>query len=236
MRSGSMLPLAVAVGVLFTAQPSYAVSTTIIKLNLGEVPGDDLQFVSGELSTIDATGAGITGDQATDVIFVGPLDFLADDLNDTHSFTLDNVIASGDAQLNGNVVVQPTQGGDFALYDASNTLLLSGALNSGAILGSLTSTSGSFFNTSFASFTGGTLLQYISSTEDVGLSFALTNIHDGGPGLSVFDCESNSCSLRDFSADANGLIEGSPIPEPFTGLLLLSGVAGAAVRRRKLVA
>lgn len=208
-----------------------AAADAIIKIDLGGA-GTDVSYVNGVLSTSDDGVAGTTGNQDTGVDFVGSLSFLSDILSGA-SFTLAGVTASGLATVVANLVIQPTTGGSFDLYAADNTLLLSGALNDGAITAGLGQSTGSFFNVTAASFTGGTLLAYVAPTP-AGLSLALSGLVNefGGVGLAVAQgCSVGECELQDFSGAADGLIDGNPVPEPASMVLLMSGLL--AVFRRK---
>lgn len=210
---------------------SAASAETIVKFPLGSA-GNDVAFDGTTFGTVDDGDASTTGDQNTAVIFSGVLAFLPEIEDAIASFSLDSVLASGAPAVNGTLVVQETTGGTFELYDPSNVLLLSGTLSSGALTGTSTDSTGSFFNTTFATFTGGSLAALLDPNT-AGLSLALTSIFSAaGPGLHVVNG-----ALSPFSADAAGLLEGSAstqVPEPITAVMLLSGLAvGGAVRRRK---
>lgn len=219
---------------LVAAAATFAVAApakaeTIIKFAMAEAVFD-VSFDGTTFGTVNDGNGATAGDQDTNLDFNGFLAFLPDINNMLASFSLDNVVASGLPTLVGPVVSQATTGGTFAFWDDSNNLLLAGTLNSGVIVGSTTATTGSFFNTTFASFTGGSLAALVDPTS-AGLSLALASItSQAGPGLAI----GQGGVLLPFAADAAGLAEGRPIPEPMTAALLLSGVAlGGAVRRRK---
>lgn len=206
-----------------------ASAETIIKFGLGEI-GPDVSFDGTTFGTNDDGNAATTGDQNTRLNFVGPLaGVLADFLNATASFSLDGVVTDGAAVVIGSSVFQALTGGTFSVYDPNNNLLLSGTLASGSLQGSLTGSTGSYFNTDFATFTGGSLLPLL--VPDLGgLSIALAGIVSAGGGHLSIDQNGN---LLPFSANSDGLIDGQgAIPEPATVLLLLSGVVGMAHRRR----
>lgn len=232
MRTNERCASFVAGVLLLFGMTSIAVADTIVKVPLAET-GFDVEYDGTAFGTADDGDATTTGEQNTQVLFEGILGLLPDIETPVASFTLANILSVGAPAVAGPVIVQSTTGGTFDLYDSSNTLLLSGALNDGAITGSSTDTTGSFFTTTFATFTGGTLAALLDPNS-AGLSFAMTSIvSEGGlPGLQVV-----GGVLLPFVGDASGLIEGSrnanAIPEPMTGVLLLSGLVGAARMRRR---
>ena len=204
---------------------SSAQANTIVKFGLSETAMGDVQFVGGFFTTVDDGDATTIGDQNTKLTFVGPLEFLADLNTATASFTLSGVAAVGSPSV-GIVTSQATSGGTFSLYDPSNVLLLSGTLTDGAIVGGSSDT-GSFFNTTFATYNAGSLLAYISPSP-ASFSLALSAIMSNGTsGLVVNE------TLQPFTADASGLLTGTEVPEPATLGLLMTGIIGAAKLRRK---
>jgi hypothetical protein len=223
----------VMVALLFFALCSAAAADPIFKFDLGSA-GPDVQYSGGVFGTVDDGIGGTTGDQNTEVQYEGILDFLPDIISGA-SFSLDNVAANGLAMVVANVVVQNTTGGNFSLYAPDNSLLLSGVLDAGVITGSLTSTTGSFFNINSVTYTGGSLLAYIAPTPG-GISLALSSVVNdlGLPGMAVDNNCEGPCQLRDFTASANGLADatGNPIPEPSTMALMLFGSVGMLMRRR----
>lgn len=208
---------------------SSAVSAdTIIKFGLGGV-SPDVKYEAGVLSTIGDGNAATVGDQDTDVEFVGFLDGVFADIIAGASLSLSGVTANGAATVLGSLVLQQTVGGSFSVYSPTNNLLLSGLLTDGVISGSTGSTAGSFFNTTVATFTGGSLLAYVA-TSPAGFSISFTDIASSGvAGLAV-----NGRTLGNFTADATGQIEAATaVPEPASMALLVSGVLGGIARRRK---
>ena len=214
--------------------PLSANATGIILLNLSDTSdaGADFQFndATSEFSTIDTTPANFVGDQLTDVQYEEDLAFLTDILSNA-SFTLSGVLANGAPTVVGTTVIQSTTAGTFGLYDDANQLLLSGAFSNGSLIGSLSSTTGSFFDTDTINFTGGSLLSFISPNNG-GLSIALSNILSGGnPGLSL-----STTSLASFLS--NGIVTittqtPTAVPEPMSMTLLISGLAGMGLARKK---
>lgn len=215
-----------AISVLCAVVAADASADAVIKLGLSETQNSDIEYTNGVLSTIDDGVAASIGDQTTGVEFVGFLEGVLADFSDG-SFTIDNVVASGSAQLVGSAIIQTTLGGFFALYDASNTLLLSGVLGDGVVSGSTIGTTGSFFNTTIATFDGGSLLGLVNPTP-AGISIALAGISTGGVGGLQVDMG----TLQNFVGSGTAVID-AEIPEPATAALLLSGVLFGAARRRK---
>lgn len=216
------------------AAPLEASATqTIVKASLFE-GGADVTFDGAVFSTITDGDLTSLGDQNTRVNFLGALDTVTDINDPFASFTLAGVTIAGAPTPVGPVVVQPTNGGTFSLWDESNTLLLSGVLNDGAITGSSTAETGSFFNVSFMSFTGGSLAPLLDP-DSAGISFALSSIFGGG----VLGLQIVNGALAPFTADGLVAIDGSPaaVPEPMSAaLLVIGGGAAAWVRRRKVAA
>jgi len=206
-----------------------AQADSIIKIPLSETASPDVQFDGNNFSTVNDGDAATTGDQDTKVDFVGFLSFLNDINTATASFSLSNVKADG-APTDAGVVVQPTTGGNFSLYDQFNTLLLSGTLTAGALVGGNSDT-GTFFNTTVATYTSGSLLAYITPMP-ASISFALAGILSGvdTAGLAI----SNN-TLTPFVADASALLTGNStgVPEPLSLSLLFSGIVGLGISRKR---
>src|SRR5262249_13594698 len=106
-----------------------------IKLSLGSDTAYDIEFDATTLSTVDDGSSG-AGEQATNVEFI---DFSSNPPNIgdlSASFTLDNLVIDGAPTVVANVLVlQNYLGGNFALYDGANTLLLSGTLDKSTLAG-----------------------------------------------------------------------------------------------------
>jgi len=216
---------------LFLIAVPAAFAERIIKVPLGEA-GPDIIFDGTTFRTADDGNALTSGDQNTRVIFSGFDVSIADILTPDASFTLSGVTSAGNADTIGPVISQTTTGGSFSLFAPDNSLLLSGTLTDGAIVGSQAPAStGSFFNTTLGTFTGGSLLSYFSA-QTLDLSFALNAIVSGQtPGLAV----DSGGKLAAFSADASGLIQGAAVPEPVSVLLLLSGLGGIGYMKKRTV-
>lgn len=226
-----ILGLALLLALGFSREASAA---TIIKFDLGGT-GPDVAFTSGSLSTVNDGDASTLGDQNTSVDFVNGLSFLPDIVNGMASLTLSDVLASGPATVVNGVVSVSTSGGSFQLYSTDNSLLLSGTLDAGVISGTSSLSTGSFFNTTAGTFTGGSLLAFVAPTP-AGISLALGEITSGSTtGLMV----DNLGNVANFTANGTGAIDGSPnsaVPEPASLVLMLTGtlLGGVFVRRRPI--
>lgn len=216
------------VGLILLAAPSSALADTLIKLSLGNT-GPDFTYSGGVLSTFDDGVAGTPGLQDTGIDFVGAFDGPFTDILANASFSVSGVTASGNAATLGPIITQATSGGIFSIWDDVGTLILTGNIGTGAITGSSTGNTGSFFNTSSVTFTGGSLFPFLVPNSG-GISFALANIISAGnpDGLLVVNDQ-----LQSFTSDADGLITGNPIPEPMTILLVGPALFGLARRRRQ---
>ena len=199
---------------------------TILKFDLGSA-GYDFELVGTTLSTVDDLGATTAGDQDTNVNFTGFLSGMSDITTDTASFSLSEVQLSGSAITAGGLVIQPTTGGEFKLWDDANTLLLAGLLDNGSITGALGgSATGSFINVDLATVSGGTLAPLLDP-DSLSLAISFTSVN-GGSGFSV-----SGSTLDPFEAAATGNIAAF-VPEPTSfalGLFSLLGLCGFTRRR-----
>jgi hypothetical protein len=201
-------------------------AATIIKLDLGGV-GPDLNYtggVFGTLNTIDDNPAGLTGDQATNILFTS---FLSGMGSTTGSYSLAGATATGaPTPLGGGVVAQNFSGGNFKIYNSANTLLLDVNLGTSLLVGG---GNGAFFNITNGTVIGGSpSLTSQLAGNSIGMSMSLTNISGGG--LSV----SGGGLLNSFFADATKEITATQVPEPIAAMLLgLGGTLVPAMLRRR---
>ena len=222
----------------FLMIPSLGSAGTLMKLGLGTGDGPDIAMItlpSGDqvLSTIDEGNADTAGDQDTDVGFITVLPTETDIAPDLASFSLSgvNLIGSPMAVLGGALVAQSTSGGTFELFDAANSLLLSGSLMDGSLSGPPGSPTGSFLTAALGDFTGGTLAPKLR-TDSLSLSISLTDLATsiGQPGL-VID---NNGSFTPFTSDATANVGAEPaVPEPASLPLLAIGILFAVRAWRK---
>jgi hypothetical protein len=203
-------------------------ASTIIKLNLGSDDLPDIELIDGIVSTASDQLGATTGDQNTEVAYLGVLSDIIPTTGPHYSVTLSGVAISGKPDVVRGVVIQDTLGGAFSLYNPSNDLLLAGSLGPGTLTGPIGGTAtGSILTTEFGAFTDGSLLPILQEGGLTGstISFALTNVNLG-QGLSLLE----SGDLADFQADAIATI-GANVPEPGSFLLLLLGLG--FLRRRR---
>lgn len=172
-----------------------------------------------------------SGDQNTAIEYTDGLDFIPDINTDIASFTLGGLQEAGPAIPVGTLAIQNFAGGTFSLYDSTNTLLLSGALTSSSLTGTIGAAgTGSVFTTGLAIVTGGTLAPLIVPNS-LSLSLSLTNVVSQGafPGLAV------DGGVLQFTADSTVAIAATVVPEPTTPrLLLFGGLAAVGLRYRRL--
>jgi hypothetical protein len=204
-------------------------AATIIKLDLGGV-GPDLTFSPpaspGLLGTIDDNPAGLVGDQATNILFTSFLSGLG---SITGSYSLSGAAAAGPpTPLGGGVLTQNFVGGNFRIFDSTNTLLLDVNLTNSLLVGG---GSGAFFNINNGIVLGG--LPAITSQlvgNSIGMSMTLTNINGpGGPGLTA----GIGGFLNPFVGDATKEITAAQVPEPTAILLALCFSAVPMLLRRR---
>jgi hypothetical protein len=203
-------------------------AATIIKLDLGGT-GPDVSMTSGVFGTVNDGNAGTTGDQNTAVEYTDFLDFIPDITLPVASYTLSGLQEVGPATVfGGSLVSQNFVGGQFSLYDPSNTLLLQGPLINSALTGTLGPPgTGAIFSTTLTGVTGGTLAPFIVPGS-ISMSMEMTNVN-GGAGFTI---PGGSPFLGAFQADATTSISASPIPEPASLSLLLVAATPALLRRR----
>ena len=207
---------------------SLSHAETILKIDLGSA-GEDFQLVGTTLSTVNDAGATV-GDQDTNINFTGFLGGMTDIPTDTASFSLYDVELSGSAMLAGGIVVQPTTGGSFKLWDDADALLLAGSLNDGTITGVVgpSAATGSFINIDLATVTGGSLAPLLDPNS-LSLAISFTSVNDGA-GFSV-----SGSMLEPFDAAATANIA-ALVPEPSAiclGAFALLGICGFVRGRRE---
>jgi hypothetical protein len=190
----------------------------------------------GVLSTLDDGNGYTTGDQNTNISYVGLLDGLLPDLvTPSASFTMSNLTLSGPPTAFGSLLFQNYQNGSFELYgpQPTNELLLSGSLSSSstllAVLGSGSDPSdGTVFTSYFGTITGGSLQGYIVGNS-VALQMHISNAMTPGVGAGF---HLDGGALSSFSANSTVTILASAVPEPSAMALFLMG-AGATLRNRR---
>lgn len=198
---------------------------TIIKLGFSTDSLPDIELADGMLSTADDLIGATTGDQATEVTFLGALAGQGAIEGDNASFTLEGVQLVNTPTIFGTTILHATEGGTFSLYDPSNVLLLAGTLGDGTLSGPIGGTAtGGFLTTEFGEFTDGTLLSVLEETTSLRSSFSisLTDVNGGG-GFATRD----NGELAEFQADATANIGAQEVPEPTTWALLCLGILAA---------
>jgi hypothetical protein len=224
----------VAVCALFSLATSSS-AATIIKLNLGGI-GPDIEMVQPpgpvplELRTRDDGIGATTGNQNTDVEFVGFLDGNPDITTTDASFTLSGLTPTpGPATSFPPLMIQNFTGGSFTLYGPApgNTVLLTGTLANSALTGVTGPPgTGALFTTTFGAITGGSLSGGLVPSS-LTLSMNLSNVN-GGSGFAL----NPNNFLLPFLADASVNIA-AEVPEPAALTLVLLGLAAAACGRRR---
>jgi hypothetical protein len=194
---------------------------TIIKLGFSTDSRPDIELVGDTISTVNDDIGATTGDQNTELTYLGVVAGQPAIEGANASFTLDNVKLSGQPMTFGTTLLQSTSGGDFSLYDQNNVLLLGGTLGAGTLSGPVGGTAtGGFLTTEFGDLTSGSLLsvvqqQSLRST----FSISLTDVNNGA-GFSL----TGGGDLADFEADGTANIGVQTVPEPASLLLLLPGL------------
>jgi hypothetical protein len=192
---------------------------TIIKLGFSTDSLPDIELVDNTISTVDDGVGATTGDQNTELTYLGVLGGGTPIEGATASFTLDNVQLSGQPMTFNTTILQATAGGDFSLYDQNNVLLLEGTLGAGTLSGPMGGTAtGGFLTTEFGDFTSGTLLPALQLQPRSTFSVSLTDVNNG----LGFD-KTDGGDLAPFVADGTANI-GAQIPEPAALLMLIPGI------------
>jgi hypothetical protein len=221
MRRSLMLLSSAVFALLLLFDGSHA--ATIIKLDLGST-GPDINYsggVFGKLETVDDNPAGLTGDQATAILFT---DFLSGMGSTTGSYSLTDATATGaPTPLGGGVVMQNFANGNFELYNGANVPLLFVNLSTSLLVGG---GNGAFFNITNGTVTGGTLAPLLASNS-IGMSMTLTNISGGGLTIG------GTGHLNSFFADATKEITATQVPEPAAILLALGCLLMPLIVRRR---
>ena len=195
---------------------------TIIKLGFSTDSLPDIELIDAELSTADDGIGATTGDQNTEVTFLGALNGQPAIEGDNASFSLDAINLVDSPTIFGTTILQATEGGSFDLYDQDNVLLLSGTLGKGTLSGPLGGTAtGGFLTTEFGAFTDGSLLPTLAIDDLLQSSFSIS-LTDVNAGLG-FGTDSDG-ELEDFSADATANIGARAVPEPTAILTLVMGM------------
>jgi len=220
------------------ASISFAATSQILTLNLGgsEPYGQIGMNGSGVLSTLDDGNGYTTGDQNTNISYVGPLDALLPDLVAPNaSFTMSNLTLSGPPTTFGSLVFQNYQNGSFELYgpDPTNELLLSGTLSSSSTLlavlgGGADPSDGTMFTSYFGTITGGSLQGYIVGNS-VALQMHINNAVTPGVGAGF---HLDGGALSSFSANSTVTILATAVPEPTAVLLMFTAAAASMCARR----
>jgi hypothetical protein len=219
----------IAIGAVIGIFASSAAAGTIIKMSPANT-ASHIEFNAGVLSTVDDLNAATTGEHNTALDFQGFLDSIPDIASANASVTVNGISRVGSATVFPTIqlMMQNFSGGTVSIYDATNTLLLSGSLNASTLAGSLgaTGANDALFTTSFNVITGGTLAHGIDPSS-LTLKMNIGDI-DGGAGLSA-----PGSVLSPFTANALLTITGElPVPEPGTYLLLAVGMAIASTWMR----
>jgi hypothetical protein len=229
--------IALSLAVLFQTLPS-AQAGTIIKLSLGDDAIADVEFSGGPagvLSTKDDTAFSTTGDQNTSIEFLGDFDFIGDIMTGNASYSLNGVTATGPATNNFGIINQFFTGGNFQIWDASNTLLLDVNLGGTVLFGQLGNSQGGAINTTFGSTTGLGLYDSLIVPNTVGMTISLASIKTiGGPNsLQGTPAGPGLTNLLAFEADASKIITAGVIPEPTSAILLVLGAVAASLAQRR---
>ncbi|HEY3392801.1 MAG TPA: PEP-CTERM sorting domain-containing protein [Lacipirellulaceae bacterium] len=219
----------IAIGAVIGVFASTAPAGTIMKLSPGN-SASHIEFDAGVLSTVDDGNGATTGEHNTAVDFQGFLESIPDIASADASVTVSGITKAGSATIFPNqLMLQNFTGGTVSLYDAANTLLLSGSLKSSTLAGSLgpTGANDALFTTSFNIITGGTLAHGIDPSS-VTFKMNIGGINEGA-GLGAPES-----MLSPFTANALLTITGElPVPEPGTYLLLAVGMAIAGFWARQ---
>ena len=220
---------------LFIALSPILAAGTIIKSTGAAVAPPQFGFSGGLFQTIDDGNNATLGDVDVGLNYTGELDAVLTDLGSGASLTIANVLADGPVlQPLPGLVVQSTIGGEFALFDEANALLLAGQFDAGLFTGVIGQPTGSFRTITPLTFTAGSILDDFLDSPVGNLSISLGQIRSlpagsQGPGISG--------GLNPFDATLTAQLDGSvlSVPEP-ASIVMMGGLlvsAGATFRGRR---
>jgi len=195
---------------------------TIMKLGFGTDSRPDIELTGSTISTVDDGVGATSGDQNTELTYLGELGGETPIEGATASFTLDNVQLSGQPATFGTTILQATTGGNFSLYDQNNLLLLEGTLGAGTLSGPMGGTAtGGFLTTEFGNITSGSLMSTLQMNSNLRSTFSvsLTDVNNGAG----FD-KTVGGDLAPFAADGTAIIGVQTVPEPAALLMLIPGL------------
>jgi len=176
---------------------------------------------SGHLTTGAGASSLIVAVSSPQLIAAG-----ATALNIPGKLTLTGFAEVGAATTSGGDITQNLSSGRFGIFDASNNLLLTGAVSNAQIVADTLAPNGSVLSGMF-SYDGGSLFALFPAAglyNPGDFSFSLTSVTPLG------HIDAGTGQLAPFSAAASGTFDASNVPLPpvaWMGLTLLGGVGGA---------
>ncbi len=188
---------------------------------------------NGFVQTGDDGDINNSGDQTTEISFVGPLDPMFADIPGGASISFSGLELNTDATTldlgnNVSVISGTTTGGQFSLFDDDDMLLLQGDVGDFSISNLEGSGTGNFVSVGNTTFTAGSLLPLINPNSGL-ISLSLIQIETNGqPGFEVIDG-----TIQPFIADASGQISAAIVPEPTSLPVLIMGFTLLASYRNR---
>lgn len=207
---------------------------SIMKMTLGANTAGNMQFKNGIFSALSDGLAGSSGDLDMSIDYVigaGGQAFSATGTMGSASVTLTGMMVAAPPVSNGSFIVQAFEAGSLAVYDDSNSLLLSANLNKSGLqgalgLGGMGDKQGLFLG--FGEVTGG-LLARLLDPDSLQLRLKFPKIA-GGFSLTP----SPDSKLIDFTTWTSSIeLMATPVPEPAIAFLVCTVVVTLVPARRR---
>jgi len=247
-KSTIVCAMIAAIGLALGAS-SASRAETIMKVNLSGSSAS-FGFNSGVLSTLDDGASSSNGDREASIEYLGFLDSLAPTATTffafaptpSQSISLSGLTASTPSTTySGSLMVQDFTSGNLAIFDSTNSLLLSAEVDLGAVTGPLGLANPQALFLAFGSVTGGSLAKYIEP-DSLRLKMKLPTVSNGfsvSPAPAAPAPPTHAAALQPFTA-STWLIEiqanQAVVPEPAGTIFaavwgVLLSVLTARVRR-----
>lgn len=207
---------------------------SIMKMTLGPSDTGNMQFQNDMFSAVSDGHEGTDGDLDMSIDYVigaGGQAFSATGTMGSASVTLTGMMVAAPPVSNGSFIVQAFEAGSLAVYDDSNSLLLSANLNKSGLQGALGPGDKQGLFLGFGEVTGG-LLAHLLDPDSLQLRLKFPKI-TGGFSLTP----SPDSKLIDFTTWTSSIeLMATPVPEPAISFLVCTvAVTLVPARRRRRI-